>query len=298
MTLYSCLWHSAINVLLITIEPDLVVKLLENRAKPLDPLGTNAGAELVEVAEAERETRRRMIMAGSQILTSSFMASLEEAEAAGVGDIFPESVLDQAIERLNEEWGPFHLRDALWDQAEALASGDGVIVDVREPVQSASRPSAPAAFARGFRSRAVVLRIDVEVSSGKPRWAYAMHASAADGSGFTETREACCPAPGANSLRAFLAGAAEALEAVRAGRRGRPCDGGGGKSAPAGRDRIDVVQGRFGCGRLEAARRPLCGAGNRVAPASGGIRTRGRIGPALRQAARSRDGAGPSDAAP
>lgn len=212
------LWNASISALLVTVEPQDVVLMLEDRAARLAAFGDNAQSALVEIPEGdEAVVRRQEIVRAARIFSGAFESAFVEAEANGIDEHFPDCVLDRMVEVLDREWGPWHLRRALAEQAALLEAGEGAVVDVREPVRSAGRPqSASPAIQRQMRLRAVRARIEAGVFNGASRWAYVLHTTAADGSGFSETREAVCPAPGVNTARALLAGAVAALEAVRA----------------------------------------------------------------------------------
>lgn len=216
--MFSGLWSASVSALLMTVEPQDVVLMLEDRAARLAAFGDNAQAALVEVPEgAAAVARRDEIVRAARIFSAALESVLDDAEAGGIAEHFPDCVLDRMVEVLDREWGPWHLRRALAEQAAMLEAGEGVVVDVREPVRAAGRLQAVSAFGhRPVRLRAVMVRVEADVSHGKARWAYVVHTTAADGSGFSETREAICPAPGANAARAVLAGAVAAIEAVRA----------------------------------------------------------------------------------
>lgn len=252
--MFSGLWVASISALLMTLDPDEVVLKLQACADGLAKFG-NAQADLVEIPEGvEAESRRHEISCAARIFSAALKGVFDEAEAAGIDNYFADCVLDRMVEVLDREWGPWHLRRALAEQAALLENGEGAVVDVREPVRSAGRPrDISLSTSRQARLRAVRVRLEAVASAGGSKWAYVIHTMAADGSGFSETREAVCPAPGITAGRALLAGAVAVLEAVRA-------DGEGahvmlettnaqllsGVTSPAGRSASDaVVWGRL-----------------------------------------------------
>jgi hypothetical protein len=213
--MFSGLWAASISALLMTLDPDEVVLRLQTCSGRLGKLG-NAQLEPVEVPEGEDvEIRRDEISRAARIFSAALKDVFDDAEAAGMDEHFPDCVLDRMVEVLDREWGSWHLRRALAEQVAMLAAGEGAIADILEPVHAPATPAAPAVHRSG-RLRAVMIRVEADVSQGKPRWAYVMHTTAADGTGFSETREAVCPVPGVNLARAVLAGAVAAIEALRA----------------------------------------------------------------------------------
>lgn len=216
--MFSGLWTASISALLMTLDPDEVLLRLERCASRLPRFGDNAESDLVEVVEGEdAESRRDEISRAARIFSAALETAFADAEDAGLDEHFPDCVLERMAEVLDREWGPFHLRRALAEQAAIVAAGEGAVADIREPLRPAGRrPAAAVAdLRRPPRLRAVAVRIEADQTGGHARWAYVVHSSAADGSGFVETREATCPAPGLTVARAALAGAVAALEAVR-----------------------------------------------------------------------------------
>lgn len=216
--MFSGLWTASISALLMTLDPGEVIDRLVRCSVRLASNGNFVQVDLVDVPEGEAAAvRREEISRAARIFSAALETALDDAEAAGIDEHFPDSVLDRMVEVLDREWGAWHLRRALAEQVVMLESGEGAVVDVREPRRAPEQPrTLPALAGRPVRLRAVMVRVEADTSNGKPRWAYVVHTTAADGSGFSETREAVCPAPGANAARAVLAGIVAALEAVRA----------------------------------------------------------------------------------
>lgn len=219
--MFSGLWTASISALLMTLDPAEVIDRLMKCSMRLAKCGDNTPVDLVDVPEGKAaEVRRDEISRAARIFSAALETALEDAEAAGIDQHFPDCVLDRMVEVLERVWGSWHLRRALAEQVVMLEAGEGAVADILEPVRAPERPRAAAPGHRAMRRRAVMVRVEADVSGGRPRWAYVIHTSAADGSGFSETREAVCPAPGASIAKAVLAGAVAALEAVYA-------DGGG-----------------------------------------------------------------------
>lgn len=206
--LFVGLWHAAISNLLVNVEASDVTDLLEDRG---DKLAPDEAPEIDPVAEDDRLNR---IIDIAAVISAELEAALTDCEKAGLEDLFPETVLDKAIEMLEPRWGADHLRSALASQVALLSSGLGAVFPAREPTPSVRTQSDGARERLAGRPRAVVVRVDADVSGKRPIWAYAMRVTAADGSGREDLHETRCTMPGANLARALMTGVLAALEAI------------------------------------------------------------------------------------
>lgn len=206
--LFLGLWHAAISNLLINMEVDDAIDLLEHRSSRLVP------TETAEIEPAAEEERIRQISNIAMVISAELEAAHTACETSGLDELFPESVLDKAIEMLQPRWGADHLRAAMASQVAMLAAGIGAVYPAREPPPSVRNAGSERREPGCGRPRAVVARVEADVNGKQPVWAYAMSVTAADGSSREDLHEARCGMPGANLARTLMAGVLAALESV------------------------------------------------------------------------------------
>lgn len=206
--LFVGLWHAAISNLLINMESDDVVDLLEHRSARLVP------PRAPTIDPAVEEERLRRITAIAQVISAELETAFAACEAAGLEEQFPECVLDKAIEMLEPRWGAEHLRAAMASQVALVSGGQGAVFAASEPAPSLRQFAASRREPGVGRPRAVIARVEADVSGKQPLWAYAMVVTAADGTSREDLHEARCPVPGSNLARTLMSGVLAALETV------------------------------------------------------------------------------------
>lgn len=206
--LFLGLWHAAISNLLINMEPEDVIDLLEHRSSRLVP------ANVSEIDPGAEDDRIRRISDIAMVISAELESAYTICEGSDLDELFPESVLDKAIEMLQPRWGAEHLRAAMASQVAMLSAGLGAIYAAREPPPSVRAASDGRRELGSGRPRAVVVRVEADVAGKQPLWAYAMIVTAADGSSREDMHEARCAMPGANLARTLMAGVIAALENV------------------------------------------------------------------------------------
>lgn len=183
------LWYAAINVVLSLLEPDVALRLLEDRGRGIHGFGSNADAELIQISAEDQDDHQKRVVAAAEVVIDLLDQAYDELERMELSEFFPDTVLDAAIQVLLACWGPFHVRRCLSEQWMSLTAGSHEVLVPKvpkdlnhapEPAQQAPAPLPSPAETRiePPRSRRTEARFvevftdaDCDPSTGQGAWA-------------------------------------------------------------------------------------------------------------------------------
>ncbi|AOG03106.1 hypothetical protein BSY19_4938 (plasmid) [Bosea sp. RAC05] len=127
------LWQVAIGTLLEAGEGEDVCALLVDRIGKIQGYGRNADAAPIQYDDLSLRRRVAEASYAADIIVQAIDEFAEGSVDEDGDDPMPEAILDAAIVLLSEAWGPVHLRKAMREQAEAVATGRTKPVMPAEP---------------------------------------------------------------------------------------------------------------------------------------------------------------------
>lgn len=207
------LWYCAVNVLIASLDPDDILRLMKDRMASIAGTAENADAPPRVMSANEMKTYVREVGLAGETIMEALVEAHESLEAAEIEDRFPETVFDTALRVLIPAWGPDHVRRAIVEQCAIFLKGRIEAVNFMEPSRildpAAARPrryaenpvptprdipAPPAANQvleikqRTFRDRKIRIFVGSDLmQNGKAAWAVAM--SIMDASGRYEFRK-------------------------------------------------------------------------------------------------------------
>lgn len=144
------LWQAAMNVMLSCLEIDDVLLLIKDRTRGIVGDGSNANSPLRSLGKRGMAIYLEEVTTSAQTIMQSLDDALEKLEEENLGERFPETVFDAALQVLLPAWGPFHVRRALTEQSALLIRGVHSACNFMEPIRlqqtTSSKKSQPSNF--------------------------------------------------------------------------------------------------------------------------------------------------------
>ncbi len=217
------LWQVAIGTLLEAGEADDICALLVDRLAKIRGYGRNADAPAVQYDDLSLRRRVAEAAYAADIIVQAIDEFVDDADDEDVDDPMPEAILDAAIVVLSEAWGPVHLRKALRDQVEAIASGRTKPIMPAEPAMANNlgreRPfeikseSAKNETTAAYVPRAVEAVIETAAARDDMIWVVALTIRSSDGTR-VEVREVIGTRQGKDAKAAQLAACLDLFQAL------------------------------------------------------------------------------------
>ena len=226
------LWYSAVNTLIVSFDPEDVLRLMKDRIAAIRGTADNADADPRHLSPSDMQAYVREVVLAGQTISEALETAHEELAECGIEDRFAETVFDTALRVLVPAWGPDHVRRAIMEQSALLIRGQVAVHNFMEPsvvLDPASvrrrEDSVPAAepahpgpqdfeFAhRTVRDRRVRIFIASDVGrNGRAAWAASM--SVTEDGGRYEFRKMAGPLDDETGRRAQLSALHEACMAL------------------------------------------------------------------------------------
>jgi len=129
------LWQAAMNVMLSCLEADDVMLLMKDRIRGIVGDGSNANSPIRSLSNRGMAIYLEEVNTAAQTIMQSLDDALEKLEEEDLGDRFPETVFDAALQVLLPAWGPYHVRRALTEQSALLIRGVLSTCNFMEPMR-------------------------------------------------------------------------------------------------------------------------------------------------------------------